>query len=614
MSHCQIHGQVARLAAGVAAFLFFATVASAQTAASQPSTDDSAPPLGASIVTATRTVTEVDEVLAPVIVITREDLERSLAPDVASLLQFHAGIDLGRNGGPGQVSSIFIRGTDSNHATVLVDGVRINPATVGGAQLQNISPDTIERIEIVKGPRSTLYGTDAVGGVVNVITRSYRDDAIEVSAGGGRYGTRQAAFSGGFGGAAGDFVVSGSWFDSDGFPARVETSDERGFENTSFTAKGRVLAGPVELGIRAWRAAGTTEYSDFFLASVDQDFEMASYATEAAVRPTDRWLSRLTLSRIEDDIVQNQSIESVRTRRNAVDWQNDVRIGERNVLTAGVLLTRENAATVDPFGSSFDVDTDVDMVFAQDRFDFGRHNLLAAVAWYDHQTFGTQFPWNLDYGVDIGDDARVIASAGSAFRAPDATDRFGFGGNPDLHPEVSHNYEIAFQQRLGAHALGVAAFRNDIEDLIDFVVLDPETFEIQNRNIERARIEGVELTYGYTGETWRLRTGASLQNPRNLSEDTRLLRRARESFTASFVKSLPRSEVGLDVLVTGSREDFGGVPLDGYTLLNLTGRFHLTRNWSLQARLENVLDEQYALANNFNTPDRGLYVASRIQF
>jgi vitamin B12 transporter len=304
----------------------------------------------------------------------------------------------------------------------------------------------------------------------------------------------------------------------------------------------------------------------------------------------------------------------VRTRRNAIDWQNDLRVGERNVLTTGILLTRENAVTVDRFGSGFDVDTDVDMVFAQDRFDFGRHNLLAAVAWYDHETFGTQFPWNLDYGLDIGRNARVIASIGSAFRAPDATDRFGFGGNPDLEPEVSRNHEIAFQQRLGAHELGVAAFRNDIEDLVDFVVLDPETFEIQNRNIERARIEGVELSYGYVAESWRLRTEASLQNPRNLSEDTRLLRRARESFTASFVKSLPRSEVGLDLLVTGSREDFGGVRLDGYTLVNLTGRFYLTSSWSLQARLENVLDEQYALASNFNTADRGLYVSSRIQF
>jgi len=601
--------QVGRRCAGVAAFLVIATAASAQTTGQQ-----SAPTLGASIVTATRTVTEVDEVLAPVIVITREELERGLAPDVASLLQFHAGIDLGRNGGPGQVSSIFIRGTDSNHATVLIDGVRINPATIGGAQLQNISPETIERIEIVKGPRSTLYGTDAVGGVINVITRSYRDNAVEVSAGGGRYGTRQAAFSGGFGGEAGDFVVSGSWFDSEGFPARVESSDDRGFENTSFAAKGRVHVGPVELGVRAWRAEGTTEYSDFFLSPVDQDFETASYATEAAVRPTDRWLSRLTLSRIEDDIVQNQSIDRVRTRRNAIDWQNDLRVGERNVLTAGVLLTRENAMTADPFGSGFDVDTDVDMVFAQDRFDFGRHNLLAAVAWYDHETFGTQFPWNLDYGLDIGGNARIVASVGSAFRAPDATDRFGFGGNPDLEPEVSHNYEIAFQQRLGAHELGAAAFRNDIEELVDFVVLDPETFEIQNRNIERARIEGVELSYGYRGESWRLRTEASIQNPRNLSEDTHLLRRARESLTASFVKSLPRSEVGLDVLVTGSREDFGGVRLGGYTLVNLTGRFYLTENWSLQARLENVLDEQYVLASNFNTPDRSLTVASRVRF
>ena len=159
---------------------------------------ETVPPLGETMVTATRTETPVSDVLAPVILINRDDLARSLAPDISALLQFHAGIDIARNGGPGQTTSVFIRGTDSNHATVLVDGVRINPGTIGGAQIQNVSPDVVDRIEIVKGPRSTLYGTDAIGGVINIITRRYPTSGFDASVGYGRYDTREASFSAGF--------------------------------------------------------------------------------------------------------------------------------------------------------------------------------------------------------------------------------------------------------------------------------------------------------------------------------------------------------------------------------------------------------------------------------
>ena len=134
-----------------------------------------------------------DESLSSVIVIDRDQIERSLAADVAELLRFHAGLELGRNGGPGQTTSLFMRGTESNHALVMIDGVEINPGTMGGAALQNISPRLIERIEIVKGPRSSLYGSEAIGGVVNIITRN--TEGIEARAGGGRYETREASLS-----------------------------------------------------------------------------------------------------------------------------------------------------------------------------------------------------------------------------------------------------------------------------------------------------------------------------------------------------------------------------------------------------------------------------------
>ncbi len=580
-------------------------------------------PLGDTIVTATRTETELDEVLAPVIVITRDELERSLAPDIASLLQFHAGLDIGRNGGPGQVTSVFIRGTDSNHATVLVDGVRINPGTIGGAQIQNIAPEAIERIEIVKGPRSSLYGTDAIGGVINIITRDYSANGLETTAEYGRYDTRQASLGAGFGGERGGLSLSGVWLKTDGFPARAASAIDSGFENGTVSLKAHAQFGASHLGARVWRAEGTTDYLNFSLAPVSQDFMNQSAALDVAFQPATAWDARVTLSRIEDDIQQNQpdpfsgAFDFLQTRRNSLDWQNDVRIGASQLVTAGLLLSREETESLS-FGTAFDEDTDVDMVFLQDRIDVGPHNLLLAGAYTDHDTFGGEPTWNVEYGFDFTSGTRLVAAAGTAFRAPDSTDRFGFGGNPDLDPESSRNFELSLQQRIGARQrLRLSAFRNDIDDLILFVLIDPATFEFQNQNIERARIEGVELAYEFEAASWRLRAEAIAQNPRNLTTDTQLLRRAKESLTVSLAKTFGAHEVGIDALVTGEREDFGfpePTELDGYALINLYARIAIVRGLSIQARLENALDEQYELASTYNTPDRSLFVAARYEF
>jgi vitamin B12 transporter len=327
------------------------------------------------------------------------------------------------------------------------------------------------------------------------------------------------------------------------------------------------------------------------------------------------------VSRIEDEIVQNQAdflgnFAAVRTRRNAADWQNDVRIGAHQLLTAGVLVTQEETLSTESF-APFDEDTNTGMVFAQDRIDFARHDLLLAAAYLDHETFGEQTTWNAEYGIDVTAGTRLIAAAGTGFRAPDSTDRFGFGGNPALDPEHSRNYELSLVQRFGARQqLRLSAFRNEIDDLIVFVVTDPVTFEGQNENVERARIDGVELAYEYDTPTWRLRAQAIAQDPRNLTTDEKLVRRASESLTLALAKALGAHEVGFDVLLSGRREDFGipePIELDSYALVNLYARFALVRGLSLQVRLENAFDEQYELASTYNTPDRSVFVALRYE-
>ncbi|HZF27087.1 MAG TPA: TonB-dependent receptor, partial [Steroidobacteraceae bacterium] len=525
----------------------------------------------------------------------------------------HAGIDIARNGGPGQTTSVFIRGADSNQTTVLVDGVRINPGTIGGAQIQNIPPEVVDRIEVVKGPRSTLYGSDAIGGVINIITRKYSQSGFDASLGYGRYNTRQATFSGGFGGNQGAIGITGVWFDTDGFPARTASDVDSGFENGSFSLRGQTAVGAARLGARVWYSQGTTDYLDFFLTPVSQDFKTGSAAADVAFG-TDAWKSRMTLSRIEDDIDQNQSTDFARTRRNALDWQNDLQLGANQLLTAGVLLTDEDTDAI-VFGSGFDVSTRVNMGYLQDRFSLERQTLLLAVAYTDHETFGGETTWNAEYGFDFTPRTRLILSAGTGFRAPDSTDRFGFGGNPDLDPETSRNFEIGLRQQLGGNQLiTLNAFRNDIDDLIEFVVTDPLTFDGQNQNIASVRIDGVEFAYQIRAADWSLRAEAIAQDPRDRTTDEQLLRRAKRSGTVSVAKAFGLHEFGLDVLMTGAREDFGGVRLEPYTLLNLYGRVALTPAWTVQLRLENALDEHYELANTYNTAGRSVFVATRYEF
>ncbi|MGH8251135.1 MAG: TonB-dependent receptor domain-containing protein [Steroidobacteraceae bacterium] len=567
------------------------------------------------IVTATRTEIPMRLALSSVDLIQGDELLRQPASDLGDALRMRAGVEVARLGGPGQQTSLFLRGTESNHALVLVDGLRINPGTIGSAAIQNIAPELVERIEIVKGPRSTLYGSDALGGVINVITRRGAADG-GVQAGLGRHDTRSASLAAGIDGSRGDASFGASWLDSEGIPTRSGDSRDRGFENRSFIAAGTTEVGAAELGLHAWHASGRSEYSDFFIAPVDQDFENAALALTAAFAPTATWDSRLMVGHALDDLEQNQSPDFVETRRWTLDWQNDIALSQRNTLTAGVLWQDEDA-DAESFGLPYGSETTTSQFYVQDQVTIGPHRMLLAAAYTDHETFGGHSTWNAEYGHAIGERALITIAAGTAFRAPDATDLFGFGGNPDLEPEESESFELSYRHRiLDRQAITLTAFRNDIDELIEFVVLDPDTFEGENRNVERARIEGLEASWHFDGEAWAARATATVQEPRDRVTDERLLRRADENFTLGLMRRIGAHEVALDVLYAGAREDFGFPPvrLPAYWLANLSARVAFNERWTLLARMENLFDEDYELARGFNTMGRSLFVALRHEF
>ena len=564
------------------------------------------------VVTATRTRVPLDRTLIPTIVITRDEIERSLATDVADILRFHAGLDIARNGGPGQPTSVFLRGTDSNHTLVLVDGVKINPGTIGGAAFQNISPDIVERIEVVKGPRSSLYGSDAIGGIVNIITRNGSGGTeIAAAALGGKYETKQATLSYNQSFKEGDFGLTASWYDTEGFPTRAGDDVNRGYDNLSLNLVASTEFGPLGAELRHWQSSGTTEYSDFFLAPVDQDYENRATALEVSARPSTSWATKATISYLLDDIEQNQSPDFATTSRYSLDWQNDFDLSDDYTVVAGLYVSQEDTEALS-FGLGFDESITENAVYAELLMSFDRQEAMLAGRYNDHETFGNEFIWNAEWGYFFTPATRIAAGIGTAFRAPDSTDLFGFGGNPNLDPESSRNYEVNVRHLIGTrHELTLGAFRNEIDDLIEFVITDPITFAGLNQNVDQALIEGIEASYLYHGNVWDIRADVIHQDPRDETTGELLLRRAQNSLSLNIMRDLGPHQLALDVLVHGEREDFGfpdPVTLDEYALINLSGRYVVTRNWSVQAKIENLLDEDYELANGFNTAGRGLYV------
>ncbi len=563
------------------------------------------------VVTATGYPVKLSELPASVDLITRQEIEERSATDLADLLRFHTGLEIGRNGGPGQVTALFIRGTESDHALVMIDGVPIQSGSVGSAAIQHIDPRLVERIEIHKGPRSTLWGSGAIGGVVNIITRRGGEGAdwgASLELGGDD--TTRAAARASWNGEGRWLAASVSHQETDGFPPQARSDLDRGYRNTGFDLSAGIEAGGHELALSHWQARGNNEYLGFFGAPLDQDFLNSASALGWTARFTDRWQSLVEVTYVRDYIDQNQSDDFVHTDRTGVKWENRLELAEGDLLTLGYRYSRES---VEAFGgwTPYDIDSDIQEGWLQYDLSRGAHHLIAGLRHIDHEDAGRKTTWSLNYGYRLTENLHLYASAGTAFRVPSANERYGFGGNPDLEPEESTGYEAGFRfEPAPGHLVSGSIYRNDLKNLIQWVMVTPP-FTGFNRNVAQARIDGMELAWDHTGPDLDLHLGWNLQNPVNRDDGSLLLRRARYSVDARFSYRWSRFRFGADLLHSGPREDFGGVELESYTLINLHAGYRLAEDWELHATLENAFDETYELASGFNTAGRTAYVGIR---
>ena len=560
------------------------------------------------VVTATRTETSISNLPVPVVVISRDTIERNAGATLPDLLRLAAGVEIAQSGGPGQLATAFIRGTESDHVLVLVDGVELSPGSIGTPQLQNINPAIIERIEIVKGPRSALFGSEAIGGVINIITR--RDaDALRAHAGAGSFASSElgAGISLGFGKTAFDADVA--YRESDGFPSLDASDIDRGYDNASANIRLRTNIGPVDTTVRHYQSEGTSEYLDFLLAPVSQDFENRvselKFGWDVAA-----WRSTLSISEAHDRLEQIESPDFADTDRRVVDWQNDFAAGN-HILTAGLYFENEEVIA-ESFGRT-DADTDVHALYLQEQWHGESVDLLVAARSTDHERFGRQLSWNLDAGKQLTEAWSLRANVGRAFRAPNATFLFGpFGANPDLRPEVSLNREIGVTwQASEKQRVTLAAFRNDIDDMIDF-----ELATFTYRNIAEVEIGGVELGHEWQAGEWRGHTTLVSQKPEDALTGEPLLRRAEEVLAIGVQRRFDAVNLGVDLVASGERADIDPVTFltitePGYALLNLTASWWITPAWSLSSRIENALDADYETASGYNTAERSAFFTLR---
>ena len=591
------------------------TGAQAQDAALQPTVE----------VTASRVAETVDASLADVTVITRADIDASNAPDLLEVLRLQAGVDVARTGGAGEQTNVFLRGTNSNHVLVLIDGVRVASSNTGAFAWENLPLDAVQRIEIVRGPRASYWGSDAIGGVIQIFTRKLTGPHIAASYGSFRSADGSAGFgarneNGGFSVLVGARHIGGFSATNPGIcngpndPYCIYNPDDNGAQYHGGTLSGDYKLGTQTLSASLFRSEGTQNFDNGASDGISHTLDQAiGAALEGDVNAA--WHQRFALGTSREDIDTPAFADAYHSTREQASWTNDVTLSEAQHLIAGFDAVHERGISIDTsgFGAPYEKSRDLAGAFAGWRTTFGAIDSEIAGR-YDHNSqFGDAFSGSAALGWQAADGLRLTASYGSAFRAPNLNELYspGYGGyyagNPDLKPERSRTLEVGAEWTPDvANRLAVHAFSTRVHDLIDFS--GGSTY--QAINVDRAAIDGVELTHAWRSGAWVLTDNVTVQNPRDAGTGAQLLRRPKHKLSSLLERGFgERFSAGVEFLADGPRQDVGSMTLPGYALLNLRADYRLNAAWRVGARLENVFDRDYELAHGYNTPGRSAYLS-----
>ncbi len=574
--------------------------------------------LGTINVTANRTAITADQTLASVTIITQDEIKASQSRDLTTLIDGLPGVTISNNGGLNKSTSVRLRGTGSNHVLVLIDGIRIGSATLGLAAFQHIPLDHVERIEIVRGPRSQLYGADALGGVIQIFTsKGSSGHKMRAEASYGSHNTVTGSI--GISGMAGntDYSLSLSHRKTDGFNAlKNNNPDKDGSENQALAAHlSHRFGSGLKATVNLLRSKGNSDYDSAWgpANSYDNDFLQQVVTGKFEYSPNDWWDTYLSLGESRDEttnFTNNTFTSFFETKRKQINWQNDFMVGESGLMTIGLDFLRD---TVDGSSDYSVNERDNTGLFVQYQTEFGPNSLIVGLRRDDNESFGGHNTRNIDWGRDLSNDLRVTAAYGTAFRAPTFNDLYyqdpwGSNGNPNLTPEESRTLELGLEGRQDWGNWDLRLFQTDIEGLIDWVEIAPWTYQPQN--INEARIKGVEASTHTQLADWKLSANLTLLDPRNSNTNKLLIYRSEQTLRVDITRAFGKTEVGASLHARSHHySDVDNTRRSGgFGTVDLKASHRLGEEWIIQGKIQNLFDRDYETIRTYNTGGRELFV------
>lgn len=583
------------------------------------------------VVTATRSPQYVRDVLSDTIVITSEEIAQSGQASLVDLLQRQRGIEITRNGGPGASSSVFIRGADNKQNIVLVDGVRIGSSTTGSAAWAAIPLGQIDHIEIVYGPLSSMYGADAIGGVVQIFTKKGEGAPyVTASAGIGSYATRTLD-AGVSGATSGEhrlrYAITAAHERADGFSATTPGNssynpDKDGYQKDS-------ASGQFSLDVAKGHEIGFV----FLHSRLDAQFDnkdstydartlhtLGNYALYSTNRLLPGWTSHLQVSQAADKSGTDSSAAAsgksqIDTTQTDISWQNNVTLGTDMLQ----LLVEQRKEKVDSSSTpALTGQRTTNSAAASYQLKRGAHLASISIRNDNSSQYGSNTTGSAGYGYRITSGFRANASFGTSFRAPTFNElyfpNFGVASNK---PEQGKNAEAGLYYEDGVSQASAVYYRNRITDLLvtvapcpDASVSDPSSCAY---NVNKALLTGVSLGASTKLGNFTVRGAMDLQNPRDETTDKVLYRRARRHASVALEYHAGAIKAGAETVLSGKRFDDAANKntLGGYGLLNLYAGYDIAPGWSLFGRWNNVGNKNYALAKNYATAGSNLFIGVR---
>ncbi len=574
------------------------------------------------VVTANRSEQLLTEALPHTTVIGRDVIERSQAVDLPTLLSSEAGFQFTQNGGRGTAASLFLRGSASLQVLVLIDGVPLTKQdSTGSVSLEHIMLDQVDHVEIVRGNVSAIYGSGAVGGVIQIFMRKGQGTPkvfAQIEA--GSYGSSRV--SAGVSGQVGEtsFFVGVGRHKTSGFSAMNtsqypnENPDADGYSNSNYNlGLSQTVAPGHMLGLRAEGSDGEFDADGGGFGTPTDIYKgatkLGTWSIYSHNQMTRDWRSQLTFSQGREQSIYDARLsaypydsEAV-SRSRTLNWTNHVTLGAW-LLTAGAESQRQAIDTIDSSATQLNRARNVSSVFAGLSGALGDHSLQFNLRRDNAEGLPGETTGYAGYGFQFLPAWKLIASVSSAFNLPPLGYLYDpFSGNPALKPETARSTELGLQWAQDKQVARATLFKTRTDNLM---LYDFATWAFNN--VSDASNKGLELSYGGKFAGADLRASLTLQDPVDESTGTRLIRRARSM--ASFGASAPLGQwtFGGDLRYTGERPDIVSVPaLPSYSLLNLTTRYALTRELALTARIDNLFDRQYQTAYGYNQSGRAVY-------